>query len=122
MMITVAIIGILATIAYPSFIGSVRKGRRVDATDLAAGVMQAQERWRANNPQYTASLSSLKVSSTTANGYYTVAVSDTSSTAYTVSFTPVAGKGQDKDTKCTAMKVTVTKGQPVYDPVICWSR
>jgi type IV pilus assembly protein PilE len=123
MMITVAIVAILASIAYPSFIGSVRKGRRVDASDAAANVMQSQERWRANNPQYTATLSNLKISSAaTANGYYTMAVSGTSSTAYTVKFTPVAGKGQDKDSGCTDLSVTVTKGQPVYEPAKCWSR
>jgi type IV pilus assembly protein PilE len=122
-MVTVAIVGILASIAYPSFIGSVRKGHRVDASDAAANVMQAQERWRANNPQYTATLSNLKISSaTTANGYYTMAVSATSSTAYTLAFTPVAGKGQDKDSGCTALSVTVTGGNPVYDPAKCWSR
>jgi type IV pilus assembly protein PilE len=128
LMVTVAIIGILGAIAFPSYMSSVRKGRRVDASDAAAAVMQAQERWRANKPQYTTTLADLKVSATTANGYYTMAVTAVSGkalgTTYKLQFTPVAGKGQDKDSGCTspAPSVTVSGGQPVYDPPQCWSR
>lgn len=124
LMVTVAIVGILGAIAFPSYMGSVRKGRRVDAADAAAAVMQAQERWRANNPQYTTTLANLKITSaTTGNGYYTMALSAASGRAYTLTFTPVAGKGQDKDTGCTVnLGVTVTGGQPVYTPANCWSR
>ena len=127
LMVTVAIIGIIGAIAFPSYMGSVRKGRRVDASDAAAAVLQAQERWRANNPQYTTTLANLKIgSATTANGYYTMAVTAVSgkslATVYKVDFTPVAGKGQDKDTGCTALSVTVSGGQPAYEPANCWSR
>ena len=124
LMVTVAIVGILGAIAFPSYMGSVRKGRRVDASDAAAAVMQAQERWRANNPQYTTTLANLKITSaTTGNGYYTMALSAASGTTYTLAFTPVAGKGQDKDAGCsTELKLTVTGGQPVYTPANCWSR
>jgi type IV pilus assembly protein PilE len=123
LMVTVAIVGILGAIAFPSYMGSMRKGRRVDASDAAAAVMQAQERWRANNPQYTTTLADLKITSaTTGNGYYTMTVSAASGTAYTLTFAAVAGKGQDKDTGCTSPSVTVTGGQPVYLPANCWSR
>jgi type IV pilus assembly protein PilE len=123
LMVTVAIVGILGAIAFPSYMGSVRKGRRVDASDAAAAVLQAQERWRANNTTYTATLSDLKITSaTTGNGYYTMALSGNSRTAYTLTFTAVAGKGQDKDTGCTSPVVTVSGGQPTYTPANCWSR
>jgi type IV pilus assembly protein PilE len=124
LMVTVAIVGILGSLAYPSYMGSVRKGRRVDAADAAATVLQAQERWRANNPQYTTTLANLNITSaTTGNGYYTMALSAASGTAYTLSFTPVAGKGQDQDTGCILnLGVTVTGGQPTYTPANCWSR
>jgi type IV pilus assembly protein PilE len=124
LMVTVAIVGILGAIAFPSYMGSVRKGRRVDASDAAAAVMHAQERWRANNPQYTTTLANLKIgSASTANGYYTMALSAASGTGYTLAFTPVAGKGQDKDAGCnTGLKITVAGGQPKYEPVTCWSR
>jgi type IV pilus assembly protein PilE len=124
LMVTVAIIGILGAIAFPSYMSSVRKGRRVDASDAAAAVMHAQERWRANNPQYTTTLADLKITSaSTANAYYTMALSDASGNGYTLAFTPAAGKGQDKDTGCgTKLTVTVAGGQPKYEPATCWSR
>jgi len=123
LMVTVAIVGIIGAIAFPSFTASVRKGRRADAADAAANVMQAQERWRANNVSYTTSLSNLKIaSSATTSGYYTYAISAASGTGYTLTFTPASGKGQDKDTSCTSMVVTVNLGSPAYTPPTCWSR
>ncbi len=56
LMIVVAIIAILAAIAYPSFLDSVRKGRRADAE---TGLMQAAhklENFYARNATYTADL------------------------------------------------------------------
>ena len=57
LMIVVAMIAILATIAYPSFIDSVRKGRRADAQ---TGLMEAAlklENFYARNATYTDDLS-----------------------------------------------------------------
>ena len=123
LMITVAIVGIIGAIAFPSYQASIRKGRRADAADAAANVLQAQERWRANNVSYTSTLSNLKItSSSTTGGYYTFAISAAGATGYTLSFTPVAAKGQNKDTDCTAMTVTVNNGAPTYAPPTCWSR
>ena len=56
MMIVVALIAILAAIAYPSFLDSVRKGRRADAQQ---GLMQAAhklENFYARNATYTEDL------------------------------------------------------------------
>jgi type IV pilus assembly protein PilE len=127
LMVTVAIVAIVGGLALPSYLDSIRKGRRVDASDAAAAVLHAQERWRSNNANYTTTLANLKItSSNTANGYYTVALSATAGkplgTDYTVSFTPVSGKGQEKDSGCTALTVTVSGGQPTYAPASCWSR
>jgi type IV pilus assembly protein PilE len=45
LMIVVAIVGILAAVAYPSYIDSVRKGRRAQARTALAELMQQQERF-----------------------------------------------------------------------------
>lgn len=122
LMVALAIVAIVGSIALPSYLGSVRKGRRSDASDGAAAVLQAQERWRANNASYTTSFTSLNVGSTTGNGYYTMALSGAGGTGYTLSFSPVAAKGQNNDSGCTAMTVTVANGNPSYAPATCWSR
>lgn len=122
LMIALAIVAIIGAIAMPSYQSSIRKGRRADAADAVSAVLQAQERWRANNPSYTASFSSLKLGTTSGGGYYTLALSSATGTGYTLSVTPVAGKGQDKDTGCTTLAVTLAGGSPSYTPAKCWSR
>ncbi len=54
LMIVVAIIGILASIAYPSYRDSVLKGRRAEARTAIAELMQQQERYMTQNNTYLA--------------------------------------------------------------------
>ena len=54
LMIVVAIIGILASIAYPSYHDSVLKGRRAEARTAIAELMQQQERYMTQNNTYLA--------------------------------------------------------------------
>ena len=132
LMITVVIVGILASIAYPSYLSQVRKSRRADAVQALAQVQQAQERWRANNTTYSAQLTNtavlpalpngLGVSPATAGGYYTLAVSSNTGTGYVATATAVSGKSQAGDTDCTILTVTVTNGSTVNTPANCWSK
>jgi len=122
LLIALAVVGILVGIAYPSYQGSVRKSRRADAADAATAVLQAEESWRANNATYTGTLANINVAATSGGGYYSLALSAVSGTGYTLSFTPVSGKGQGSDSGCTAMTVTVANGSPTYAPAACWSR
>jgi type IV pilus assembly protein PilE len=54
LMIVVAIVGILATIAYPSYQESVRKGRRAEARTALLELMQQQERYMTQRGTYLA--------------------------------------------------------------------
>lgn len=45
LMITVAIIGIFATVAYPAYTDSVRKGKRAEARAAIMNLLQQQERY-----------------------------------------------------------------------------
>jgi len=51
---TLSVAGVLSGIAYPSFVGSIEKGRRADALIALARVQIAQERWRFNHASYGA--------------------------------------------------------------------
>lgn len=53
-MITVAIIGILAAVAYPSYQDSVLKGRRAEGRTALLNMLQQQERYYTQNGSYLA--------------------------------------------------------------------
>lgn len=65
LMITVAIIGILAAIAYPSYVKSVQKGKRTDAKVELLRIAQMQEGYFAQNMSYASSLTQLGLASDT---------------------------------------------------------
>ena len=129
LMVVVAIVGILASLAYPSFMSQVRKSRRADAVVSMSSLQQAQERWRANKTAYasntemtTAIPNGLGLLATTNGGYYTLAVSNNTATSYALTATAVSTKSQIDDTACTSLVITVTNGNDVKTPAICWTK
>lgn len=135
LLITVAIVAVLASLAYPSFMGAVRKGRRAEAVDMMTRIQQAQERWRATNPAYTADLSAppaglgistVATTATTQHGYYQISVDVPPATAgSTYIVTAVASGSQAADTTCASMTVTVSGGTVSHDSTSgerCWAK
>jgi type IV pilus assembly protein PilE len=147
LMIVVVIVAILGAVALPSFLDSMRKSRRAEAFAALSAVQLAQERLRSNNAAYAGNLTAapdatppgprgLGLSDTTTGSLYTVALSDTSATGYTVSAVAVAGKSQAADTACRTLAVRVTGAQITYAGCdgcsltsvdfaaanVCWSR
>lgn len=140
-MIVVIVIGLLAAVALPSFIDSMRKSRRSDAFAAIAAVQQAQERWRSSHASYATELGNtsetvepngLRLTGTSSSGYYTLALSSVSSTSYTVTATAVSGKSQAQDGNCKLLAVRMQGGNPSYgsgassadwaDPGKCWAK
>ncbi|MEJ2622562.1 MAG: type IV pilin protein [Candidatus Thiodiazotropha sp.] len=70
LLIVVAIVSILAAIAYPSYVDSVRKGRRNDGMAAVMDAAQRLEVFRSNNASYTTNLASLGIDDTSDDGYY----------------------------------------------------
>lgn len=108
LVIVVAIVGILATIAYPSYRDYVIKSRRSDAMAMLTQAQLAQEKYRANNTTY-GTLANIGVPATTTDSHYTLSevkeeitdVSDCSATgsptATSYAIVAVAKTGQDQD-------------------------
>ncbi|HMO48581.1 MAG TPA: type IV pilin protein [Rubrivivax sp.] len=113
-MIVVAIVGILAAIAYPSFMDSIRKGRRSDAFAALSAVQQAQERWRSNQSAYTALLTDLNLSATSSKSYYAISIDAASATGYTATAAAAAGTTQAGDGNCRTLSVRVDRGNIEY--------
>lgn len=91
LMITLAIVGILASIAYPSYQEQVAKSRRTEASGALLSAAQALERYYSANGRYTATaagstLPSVFLTKVPENGtaYYTVASSSASANAFTL--------------------------------------
>lgn len=52
LMIAVAVVGILAAVAYPAYTDQVRKGRRAEARTALMNLLQQQERYHTQNNTY----------------------------------------------------------------------
>lgn len=119
LMITIVVIGILASIALPSFMGSIRKSRRSEAFSALAAVQQAQERWRGNNSNYTTTLTDINIASPTASGYYDISITAPTAPAtlangYIAIATGKSGTSQANDTQCKKVGVQVIGGNITY--------
>ena len=107
LMVAMAVAGILAATAYPSFAGPLFKARRTDGITALLQLQMSQERWRANHGNY-ASLTQLKVNATSIMGYYQLSVADPTATGFAVS---AAGTGsQAGDSACKVLRITVADG------------
>jgi type IV pilus assembly protein PilE len=123
-MIAVAIVAVLASIAYPAYQDSVRKGRRAEAFTALSTLQQAQERWRSNNASYTTELvnaaaagtapTGLGIASPTSSALYTIAVSDATATGYTATATAANGTSQASDGNCKVLGVQMSGGTLKY--------
>lgn len=95
-MITVAIVGILAAIAYPSYQSYILRSHRSEGMALLSEAAARMERYYAQNSTYaTATPSRLGLTSTanattvnSANGYYSLSLGTPSATTYSLSATP----------------------------------
>lgn len=104
---------LLAMLALPSFMDQLRKSRRADAHDLATQISQAQERHRANNSRFAASIDALAaegVSATSAGGHYRATISEGTGVGYTFTIRPVSGGRQEADRQCAEFRVVLLRG------------
>jgi type IV pilus assembly protein PilE len=126
LMVVVAIVGIIAAIALPSFTQQVRKSHRSEAMRGLSELQLREERWRASNAEYIGTDSSAADKTSFGNlptsDYYTFAFdSPKSGTGFTVKAT--AAGSQAADTACTPMKLQVAGGVVTKTPTTdrCWN-
>ncbi len=115
LLIVVAIVGILAAIAYPSYTDSVRKSRRAEAKTALSDLAARQEQYMTNNKTYASTLAQLGIGSanTTPGSWYTLSIPNTTTATGTttiITFTLQAAPQRDQaqDTKCGSLTLTST--------------
>lgn len=128
LMITVAIIGILAAIALPSYQDYVRKGRRADGRALLQAAGLAQEKWRLGHADFIAATTDLSPPCPTSGNcdseqaHYRLSVSGQSAIAYTLTATPIS-TSQLADSACATITYAVAGGAITYGPSnACWGK
>src|SRR5580704_6781648 len=84
LMVAVVILAIVTLIAVPAYNVYLLKSHRADGINALLSISLAEERYRSNNSQY-GSLSQVGGSSTSPQSYYSMSVSSTSATSYTIS-------------------------------------
>lgn len=134
LLIALAIAGILAMVAYPSYQDSVMRTRRADGIAGALAVQVAQEKFRASCPFYAQSLgssntcganagaSTVQAASASPEGYYTISIATgtASGNSYTISAAPTGIQADDTD--CSPMTITFSATYPNGQkaPAGCW--
>lgn len=113
LMVTLAVVAIIAAIAYPSFREAVSKSHRSEAVQALGDLVLKQERYRSNNATY-GTCNNLVTNCTTYNNglsYYTVAVSvgapPAAGTTYTLTATP---KGAQVGDRCGTYTFAMNNG------------
>jgi type IV pilus assembly protein PilE len=135
LMITVAIAGILAAIAYPSYRNQVLRSHRAEARSALLQLQVAQEKYFLQYNRYagastaeltnkpTDSTPGLGIAATTTNGYYSITLSRPTSSTYTA--TATATSTQADDTDCKTLVVDNTGSQTATKSTnaastVCW--
>lgn len=110
LMVVVAIIGILAGIAYPSYQNNVQKSHRADAEAALIGIVNRLERQFTEQNTYEGVVEP-------DNEFYTISINATQTT-YTISAIPITGKAQQNDS-CGTLTIN-NFGEKSADATGCW--
>ncbi|WP_100643043.1 type IV pilin protein [Alteromonas facilis] len=111
LMLVVAIMGIIAAIAIPSYNSQVIESRRDDVQKQLLHLQIQQEAWRLENVSYAAAANL----TLPANDFYTFSVANVTATTYTITAT-AKGK-QTQDAGCTTLNLDQSMNRT---PADCW--
>ncbi|MEO5354550.1 MAG: prepilin-type N-terminal cleavage/methylation domain-containing protein [Magnetococcus sp. XQGC-1] len=122
LLVALAILAILASVAVPAFNQYMIKSRRGDAYAALEMIALAQEQWRADHTSYGL-LSDVWPSGISSGGYYAISISNATATTFLATATPLAGTAQSSDQTCGTIQlnqngpVVTTSAQK-----ICWNK
>lgn len=104
LMVTVAVVGILAAIAYPSYQDYLIRASRAAAKSFMLDISNKEEQTLLDARSYTPVANNGEFSSklglsvpTEVSDFYTMSVTNATATTFTVNATPISGKRQASD-------------------------
>lgn len=125
LMITVAVVAILAAIAYPSYQSQILRSHRSEAKAALLQAQVEQEKYFLQSNSYGtlaqigAGKLGLKAGDLTAGGYYKIEFENLTGTTYRAKAT--AQGSQANDTGCTVLSIDET-GSKLPTTEKCWTR
>ena len=127
LMITVAVMGVLAAIAYPSYMNYVARGNRSAAQSFMLEVTSRQERYLLDARQYAADLATLGMTvPDTVSPNYSVTITGVTAAppGYVVQAAPIGGQANN-DANCGTLTISGTGAKAASGPggvANCWNR
>ena len=122
LMIVIVIIGILASIAYPSYRAQVMRTHRADGKTTLMQTTQLLERCYTRFGVYNAAGCAVTFPLASDDGHYSVSAPVQSATAYRLIATPQAGQAADTECAVLSMRSTGEQGSQGADTDVngCW--
>ncbi|WP_045097646.1 type IV pilin protein [Legionella fallonii] len=125
LLITLIIVGILVTIAYPSYKAYLMKSRRSDALQTLTQDQLILERCYSTNFSYSTACGALPAfPQTSTQGFYSITISNLGTSTYTLTATPIGSQAQD--TTCANISVNQANARTANNSSntsqsICWN-
>jgi type IV pilus assembly protein PilE len=122
LVVVLAIAGVLASVALPSYQAQIAKGRRSDAIAALTRVQMAQEQFRSHHGSYALALDALHgAGATSPDGHYAIALVGAHAGGFIARALPL--DAALRDSGCGELTVTVSDGVAVFGPSMrCWNR
>jgi len=106
LLVTLALVGILAGLAYPSYRGYLLRAHRIEAVEALLAIAAAQERFHLQHGRYAEGFEpevtpGLLVPPLTSGARYLLHVSTPAPARFAARALPRAGSGQERDLRCS---------------------
>lgn len=115
-MITVAIVGILAAIAYPSYQDSVWKGKRGEAKAAILKALQAEERYYTQNNRYIDANDPNMIAADARGAFPAFSADNPGNSRYTIIYSKTGVANQCTDNDWTRCAIVVARVNGTADP------
>lgn len=122
-LVTCAVVGVIAGVALPGYQSQLQQARRSDAVAALTRLQAAQERLQAGHGIYSADLAALQIAPRSGEGLYDLRIELTGADSYRAHAVARADGAQAGDAACAALTLEVRRGFASIGPSArCWNR